>query len=123
MEREGAADATDIVGNYTVVETKVSASCEIPDAGESNLTIRNDEDGVAVLLPGLSGACPGNLDSATCRFTAECRLFDEKNPTETTATFNVDYTFAGRTFSGSLVFGKLSAPACTATLRQEGQRI
>lgn len=119
---------SDISGNYSWKETVVSSDCP-PSSGESKgdntITIGKSGSGFAIFLTGVSGGCPGNLNLDSCRFQAQCEVTDKNG--NTAITYNVDWTFSGKTFSGSLV-GALSAGvagpnACTVTEKNTGARL
>lgn len=125
----GGGGCTDITGNYKLVATKQSGSCTTNPNGhesEGTITFGKNEEGFYVLLPGLDGNCPGTLDSSTCRFTAECRFFDKDDAAKTIGTFNTDYVFSGKTFSGSMNAG-FSPPAvdeaCSELETHSGTRL
>ncbi len=118
----GGGGCADISGNYTVKESKVSGTCDISDSDASSFTFGTDTDGPFVNLPGFEGNCPGSLDASTCRFTAECKFFDLNDKSKTLATFNVDYTFSGKTFSGSMAVGS-TVKSCTANIKDTGTRL
>lgn len=122
---EGGGGCADVTGNYEVAVTKVSGSCGEGD-NKASLTIGRDDSGLYILLPGVEGGCPASLDAATCKFQAECKIVNAKNPSDTWATYNVTYTFSGSKFSGSLV-GALGPPivttACDSTVKHEGTRL
>jgi hypothetical protein len=122
-----APSCADITGNYDVAVTRLGGTCPTKDTGESShasITIAKDDDGLYVVLPGVSGGCPGTLDSSSCRFQAQCQITENGT---VAVTYSVDYTFYGTDFSGSLVgaaaAGVLSADACEARAKHEGSRL
>ncbi len=118
----------DISGNYKLTATKQTGTCsgsENGTASEDTVTIERNANGLFVRIPGLDGACPGSLEAATCRFTAQCVLLGKDDPSQKVGTFNIDYTFSGKTFSGSVNVG-LNPPgkaSCTELETHDGTRI
>ena len=117
----------DITGIYDVTATRVSGSCprgdDVPD--KVTVTIATTGGKPTVALPGIEGGCPGELDASTCKFTAFCKIFDTKTNKDLVL-YNVDYTFAGKTLSGTIVgvqFPPLVAAQCDAVAKHEGTRL
>lgn len=119
----GGGGCAEITGNYSVMVTNTGGNCG-EGTSETSITIGNDGSGFYVLVPGLEGACPANLDESSCRFTANCKVSDKADPNKTIATYSMDYTFSGATFSGSLVGAITSGPdACESQVTHEGTRL
>ena len=114
----------DITGNYNVKVTRLGGDCPEGGDGTASITIAEEAEGLYVVLPGISGGCKGTLNADSCRFQAQCEIFENGAKV---VTYNVDYTFAGKQLSGSLVgaaaAGVLQAEACTSTVKHEGSRL
>jgi hypothetical protein len=122
---KSGASCSDISGNYKVDSKQIAGECS--DTGPTGSTIsfsRGANGAWDVFLPGAAGACPGSLDAATCRFTANCVGNDANG--QTVATFNIDYKFSGATFAGSTT-GALKPPAvpaaCNITYDEKGSKL
>ncbi len=114
---------SDVSGNWKVTSTRTDGDCTAPqfNSGEANITMRKGTDGAwSVVLPGLSGGCPGELDAKTCRFVANC---DITSGTTKTASVGVEWNFDGKTISGSEIGRILSPSACTANYTDSGAKL
>lgn len=122
----GGGGCANITGNYDVTVTKVGGSCPSTNDGttKASITIAEEDSELYVVLPGVGGGCKGALDSTSCRFQAQCEVFQGG---ARVVTYNVDYTFSGKTFSGSLVgaaeAGVLSPEPCDSQARHVGTRL
>jgi hypothetical protein len=122
----GPISCTDITGNYSVTATRNGGTCPSPDkpTTTASITISKNGDALSIFLPGINGGCDGTLDTASCRFQAQCIVTSNG---QTAITYNVDYTFHGTKFTGSLVgaaeAGVLDSKACTANAKHDGSRI
>ncbi len=122
---EAGGGCDDITGNYDVLVTRLSGDCPGSKTGttKASITIGNQGTSLAVFLPGLNGGCEGSLAAGTCRFQAQCVVTQGSQ----SVMYNVDYTFSGRTFTGSFVAaateGVFSDGPCKATVKHEGTRL
>lgn len=110
---DGGACA-DISGNWSVKSTRVGGSCTnlTDDGRDETVSFSKSSDGTwSILIPGLTGSCPGTLD-ASCKFIANCEGGPQGGPITVTA--SIEYTFSGRTFNGTSV-GGLRPPAVSQT--------
>lgn len=124
---EAAGGCADISGNYSVKSTRLGGSCDssIDGNGESTVSFTKSADGWTLVAPGLEGGCPGTLDAASCRFKSDCKVFDMKTGA-TLVTGSIDYTFSGKTFTGSTINAALPplvSAACDASYRDNGTKL
>lgn len=119
----GPKGCADISGNYDVKVAKVGGTCPSGGSNSVSLSIVKKGDGYSVYLPGIDGGCPGELDAATCKYTALCEI---STGGSVVASYNLSYTFDGNAFSGSLV-GTAGPPifqeACDSSVKHDGTRI
>lgn len=115
---------TDITGNYSVTVTQLSGTCAGGGQNPITLTIASVNGALNVAIPGVDGGCPADLNASTCRLSALCKITATNGALA--ATLNVDYTFTGTTFTGTLAGSlepPISDPACQETVRHDGKRI
>jgi hypothetical protein len=125
-EDQAGPGCGDISGNYTAQATRVSGTCDVALDGDGKTTFsisRGDGDAWNILLPGLTGGCPATLDAA-CKLISNCELFGQDGSVIGTA--SVEYTFSGRTFTGTSVSAARPpavATACSANYTQTGSKL
>lgn len=121
-----SSNCADISGNYAVTSTRTSGNCEASLDGDGKSTVSFARDGAGgwtVVLPGIEGGCPGTLD-VSCKFLSNCELRDKAGAL--LATDSVEYTFSGRTFSGSAVLAAhppIAAKSCGANYSETGSKL
>lgn len=121
-----ASACADVTGNYSVAVERVSGTCDPAlDPKTASVSVTKAGDGSYVLVaPGIEGGCPGELNEASCKITANCTLFDKDRAT--LGTFTVDYTFSAKGYTGSTVSGlkpPAVASACDVTYRETGTKL
>ncbi len=119
-------NCADITGNWQVTSTKTGGNCaNDPAQGDSstNVTIRKEGDDYVVVLPAVAGGCPGELNSS-CKFISNCDVTGKDG--KLAASFGIDWTFNGSSFSGSEV-GRLFPPvvqiACEGQYSDTGKKL
>ncbi len=116
----------DITGNYDVTATRLTGSCpkgnDTPDKITVTITSVSGKPNIA--FPGIEGGCPGELNPATCKFTALCKITDKAG--NQLLQYNVDYTFSGPKVTGTFAgvqYPPVVAQQCDATAKHEGTRL
>lgn len=127
-EAEGTgASCADIAGNYTVKGERIGGDCPEPanaDDQDTVSVVKGSDGRWSFAVPGVTGGCPGTLDASSCRFIANCEI--NAGNGQNVATFTLDYTFNGKTFTGTSVggFKPPAVPAaCRVTYRESGTRL
>lgn len=121
------AECGDISGNWKIASSRTDGTCDGEGFGDSEdtITIRQADDGSwLVVFPGVEGGCPGDFNSRTCKFIANCGFTSKTGAT--VATVGIDWKFDGSKLSGSEV-ASVSPPAvpaaCTATYSDSGTKL
>ncbi len=119
-------NCADITGNWEVTSTKTGGDCagDPAEGGSStNVTIRKDGAGYVVVLPAVAGGCPGEL-SAQCKLISNCDVTGKDG--KLAASFGIEWTFNGNSFTGSEV-GRLFPPvvqtACEGQYADTGKKL
>lgn len=125
-ETEGSGCPGDIGGNYQVESVRISGDCTIPNESQP-VTVgmaRGEAGSWVMILPGVSGGCPGQLDTSTCKWTSVCELQGQDGTMLGNA--NMDLTFSTTGYSGTSVSG-LRPPAvpmaCSVTYRESAKKL
>lgn len=121
----GAAGCSDISGNYSVAVERLSGTCDPAlDSKTSSVGIqRSDDGGWIAIIPGISGGCPGTLDSS-CKLNLACEIKDASG--QVVQNLNGSYKFTSTGFTGTTLNGA-SPPTvpvrCDVTYRETGTKL
>lgn len=119
-------ECENIGGNWTVRSERTTGTCDIATFGNQTIsvTMRRDSGRWEVVLPGIEGGCPGELDPNTCRFTTTCDLLDRES--RRLATSNIEWVFDGNSLTGSTisrVFNPAVVRDCLVDYRDNGTKL
>lgn len=116
-------ECANIAGNWSVRSRQVGGVCSLGDQ-TLEISMRRDSGQWEVVLPGIEGGCRGAFDQAACRFTSTCDFFDKES--RKIASSGIDWTFDGRSFTGSTISRVLNSPSvgdCTANYADTGTKL
>lgn len=124
---EAVSACADISGNYKVIFTRLSGTCDpsIDGTGAGTTSISRSGDGWQIVIPAIPGGCPATLDPSSCHFISNCQLLalDGGAPL---GGANLDYTFSSGSFKGTTsdaFLPPIVVSACQVTYEESGTKL
>lgn len=123
----GGGTCADISGNYSVTSERESGTCDpaLDPKDASSVGVQKAADGTwTILIPGVTGGCPGTFDAASCKLTSACEFTGTDGSNVGTTSFTYTFTSAG--FTGSTAGGfrpPVVTTACDVTYRDIGTKL